>query len=257
MVAPALALAIGSAGGLVSDLIKKVMGIFERLIGYEIAVHVILPKYENLTLPQIMQEFMSSEDYRKIEPLIREGEGVSNAVRFVEFLKKFNLDLAKKSLQMGIVSPEWGRTTSQLLNAISWSYGFGWLSWVGLSPILNQVIANRANRELNKLFEPLQITRSQLERLFMAGILTEEEFKKELLNRGYSEEEAEKYIIYVKNVRMEKDRDLTKSEIIKAYVEDLISRKDAEAMLSSLGYDPDEIQILLALADLKKLKAKK
>lgn len=252
MAAPAL-LSAAMAGGAVGAIVNKVLGIAERAAGYAIATKLVLPKYEKLTLRDIVHEFIKEPDVqRKIDELFATDPAMRRTEHFIEFLKNFNIGLAKSSLKAGIISKDMGYVVSQLLNAISWSYGFGWLSWIGLSPILNNLLSRPADVTLRSQFPYRQLTRSDVERLFKQNKISEDTARMLLREIGYAPEDIEKIMTLAKEAKVEKDRDLSKSDITNAYIKGVINRTDALMMLRRLGYSSEEANIILELADERK-----
>jgi len=87
---------------------------------------------------------------------------------------------------------------------------------------------------------------------FRMGWITEEQLEKELINRGMIPERARWFIetkvrAPVKPERVEKERDLTKSEIIKGIKKEIISVEQGVEMLKRLGYDEFEARFIIAV----------
>jgi len=243
--------------GIGMTMINRAMGVIERTIAYYIAETKIVPMYENLTLGQLMKEFMTKQEYERVKPVLENSQGFKQAEAFIDFLKRFNLDLARHSLRMTIFSPEGGRMVSQLLNAISWSYGFGWLSWIAMGPILQTIIANRTRQDLEAFYTPKLLTKSEMEKLFIAGKISEADYRDYLKAQGYSKEQADLDIIYLREIKFEKEKDLTKSDIYNAYILDEITKPNAKQMLIALGYDEWEAELMLKLWDYRKEQVKR
>jgi len=227
-------------------LIDKFIGIVEREAGYLIATHLILPEYEKLTLPEIVKRFVKDKDAQdKLLELFRNDPGMRRTSDFIDFLKEFNLTIAKKSLQMGVISPTWGHQTSQLLNAVSWSFGFGWLSWVGLSPILNKIIAEPASESLDETFPNKDITKSEAEKLYELGYFDEVGLQRKLKEMGYKDEAIKLILEKIKLESQKKEKDLSKSDILNAFKKGIITESDARTKLMQLGYSTEEIDLLI------------
>jgi len=244
-------------GGILHTLVYRAMGIAERGLAYVYATKVVLPEYEKLSLSQLMREFMTKQEYERVKPVLENSQGFRQAEAFIDFLKRFNLTLARHSLKVTIVSPEGGRMVSQLLNAISWSYGFGWLSWIAMGPILQTIIANRTRQDLEAFYSPKLLSKSEMEKLFIAGKISESDYRDYLKAQGYSKEQADLDIIYLREIKFEKEKDLTKSDIYNAYILDEITRANAKQMLMALGYDEREAELLLKLWDYRKEQVKR
>lgn len=99
-------------------------------------------------------------------------------------------------------------------------------------------------------FDPY--TRVDVRRMYTAGVLTENEVFETYLDLGYDEEHASNLMLWTIQEFGQEGRDLTKSDVIGAYTDNTITADEATNMLDALDYDPFEIAILLARADLKK-----
>ena len=245
---------------IVSDmLLRRAINIVERSAGYLVATKTILPYYETLRLENIISQFITDKETRsKLIALMRSDPALRRTSDFIEFLKEFNVTIAKKSLKMGIISPSWGHQTSQLLNAIAWSFGFGWLSWIGLSPILNNLIANPASDTLEQAFPRRFLTKSEIEKLYKQQIIDEKTYRTLMRALGYTDFAIDYTLKLITNEKVEKDRELSKSEILRAYRENILSRDDVVIKLRALGYSDEEIEVLLKLyKDLRETEDKK
>lgn len=251
MIAGILQTAAGA--GLLTSLANRFLNSAERAAGYIVATKVVLPKYENLTLMNIVEKIVTDPvEAVEVASLLSKDKAFQRAQNFIDFLKEWNLSVAKSSLKMSIISRDWGYMTSQLLSAVTWSYGFGWLSWVALSPILNLLISQPMNQVLRTEYRSKELSDSKIERLFIDGYISEDEFKSIMIKRGYPEEQINLYIAYLKNEKMREQRDLTKTDILKAFREGILSRDLAKQLLMSIGYDENEAELLLIIEEAKK-----
>jgi hypothetical protein len=98
-------------------------------------------------------------------------------------------------------------------------------------------------------YTKLERTLPYLREAYKKGWITSEQFKAELMALGIKPEVVEKVYRRVvtadKAERTGKERDLTKTEIIKGLKAGIISEADAYEMLQGLGYDRDEAAYLL------------
>ena len=219
-------------------------------LGWFLAEDMIISKYERLTLDQLVKHFIPDEAQAKeLERLLKEDARLKRPVLFVEFLKRFNMEMARATIFMSILDRNWGNITGRLVNAISWSYGFGWLSWLGLSPVLNTLIARPSEEALNEAFPQRELTYSQVIRLLREGKITEKEARERLHKLGYSDEEINLLVAFALAQEEQKERELTKSDLLNLYVEGLARWSWIEAKLGELGYTEDSIKALKALAD--------
>ena len=239
-------------GMLGSNLLNRIVGIIERFAGYEIATRLILPEYENLTLAKLIPRFIKDPTtQKKVLELLEKEEGLKRTSDFIEFLKWFNLRIAKTSLKMGIVSPQWGSQTAQLLHAIAWSYGFGWLSWIGLSPVLNNLVANPASAALMEAFPNKAAPRSVVESLYKRGIIKKDQLIEYYREEGYTQEAINQFLKDLEEDIKDKRKDLTKSEILRAFRLKVFTKEEARTRLIMIGYSPEEANLLIEIEELK------
>ena len=97
------------------------------------------------------------------------------------------------------------------------------------------------------------------------GYIKLDEVKSELLKLGMSESRAN-WLIESKvkpeaPARVQKERDLTKAEIIKGLLKSVINEAEARQLLQDMGYDANEVEIIIAInapsEDSKKAQAMK
>lgn len=101
------------------------------------------------------------------------------------------------------------------------------------------------------------ITRVDLRRLYQLDVIDEIKLKRGYLDLGYNEENAQ-YLVEWTKKSLEKDtetskqadKDLTVAEVISLYKEGVIDRTTTQSMLTDCGYDENESEFKLILADL-------
>ncbi len=92
-------------------------------------------------------------------------------------------------------------------------------------------------------------TDSTLKYALEAGKLGDMQLQEYANWKGYDDYGTQLYIEYLKNEALGKAKDLTMSQILKAYSLGLITREQAEEMLQSIGYSAKKASILLDLQD--------
>lgn len=96
-------------------------------------------------------------------------------------------------------------------------------------------------------------TRVDTRRLFVDGVITRDEVKRNYKDIGYNDEKAEKLTEWtckgVSDVKKETVKDLTESKILKAYQTGKSNTEDTTAALKNMGYDDNEAALLLSLVD--------
>ncbi len=95
-------------------------------------------------------------------------------------------------------------------------------------------------------------TRVDVRRMYTAGVLTEKAVFDTYLDLGYDEEHANKLTEWTINEFGQEGRELTKSDALASYTDNVITLDEVNNLLDALGYDPYEIAVLVARADLKK-----
>jgi len=246
------------ASMVISRLVNWAFNAAETALSTVYVENVIIPQYEKLDLYKVLLGFVKDRETRdKLIKLFREDPAAKRAYEFTEFLKNFNLNMAREAIGANIISPRAGEIATRLLSAISWSFGFGWLSWVALSPILGKLISEPTRQKLDELFPDKDLTKSEIEKLYRLGKFDENSVRLYLSKLGYKEEAINHIINILKSEKVDKERDLTKTDILRAYREGLIDANRATIELEKLGYSRDEINILLALEDRRKSVSKK
>jgi len=107
-------------------------------------------------------------------------------------------------------------------------------------------------------------TRVDVRRMYKLGILDLEGVKRSYLDLGYDEEHAQgmtdftrEYYAAPSDEAIDKERDLTRSDITTGYHRGLIPADEATELLDELGYTPDEITYYLSREDLKVIQDRK
>jgi len=95
------------------------------------------------------------------------------------------------------------------------------------------------------------ITRVDLRRLYQIGVIDEERLLKGYKELGYNEEDARLLTEWTELEYAQKDKDLTKTEILRNYRIGQCTREEAKKMLMELGYDEDEAEWILTYEDYK------
>ena len=98
-------------------------------------------------------------------------------------------------------------------------------------------------------FPPL--TRVDLRRIYALGLISDEELFARLLELGYSKLDAERLMQFYKLYKHQSGRTLTRTMIVDAYLEQLITKDDAVKLMEQIGYDKEEATFILQLAEAK------
>lgn len=90
--------------------------------------------------------------------------------------------------------------------------------------------------------------------MFGHGALSHAEALSRLLDYGYSQQDASKWLESHKQQAQQQTRDLAKGEIVALYDARSLTRREAEGLLAQLGYDQGEAGLLLDLADTARVR---
>jgi hypothetical protein len=85
--------------------------------------------------------------------------------------------------------------------------------------------------------------------LLRSGAITRERAIELLAKSGVTREDAEAMTAEAASGKLAPEKDLVKTEVVAAYREGLLRREEAAASLEQLGYEPDEADLILAIAD--------
>jgi len=89
------------------------------------------------------------------------------------------------------------------------------------------------------------LTRVDVRRVFRMGIIGVEDVKRTYLDLGYDNQKATWLTNFTVAESLEKERDLTKAEVLNAYGKKIIAYDTCKNMLTNLGYSESEVQILI------------
>lgn len=95
------------------------------------------------------------------------------------------------------------------------------------------------------------LTLSELQNALKYNLIDEEKFREELRKLGYPKEYIDLLVRLTRVSKIEKERDLTKSEILRLYSLKIIDRDEAKSLLMKLGYSEHEAELLLDIEDYK------
>ncbi|MCD6094180.1 MAG: hypothetical protein J7J51_05285 [Candidatus Omnitrophica bacterium] len=272
----------------IGALSRRLLDSIQHAVGLAIFTQTFPEKLKEINIKSFKEEVLK-ERAELVGP-------EATAENFAQWIREINLELIKWYGSIGLVDPYFAGIAKDVGMAYIWSYGFGWLSWAIMSPIIqygitkpledyyklkyrpreltpSQVldawrrgIIDRKSAEdflrrqgyseefIKVLFdlEKRELSRSELDRLYKYGLIDDRSYIQGLIKLGYKEEDAELMLSIIKGDRTEKERDLTKSEILSGYKAGIITKDDAMSLLTQLGYSPEEAEFLIALADATK-----
>lgn len=97
-------------------------------------------------------------------------------------------------------------------------------------------------------------TRVDVRRMYTTGVLSIEEVTKAYMDLGYNREKAEKLTQWTTAEKSQSTKDLSKTEIMAALDDGLMSEDEVVSSLKSMGYDRDEIDTIISLSELKRMR---
>lgn len=93
------------------------------------------------------------------------------------------------------------------------------------------------------------LTRVDVRRMYALGVLNDVQVHKSYKDIGYNEENAALMTQFTIAFTTEHEKDLSKSDILTMYKKHALDRDASKTMLDSLGYSPENTDLLLARAD--------
>ncbi len=115
-----------------------------------------------------------------------------------------------------------------------------YLKWEDISPIW---------RDRFKAMTYPPITRVDLRRIYALGLISDQELLARIMQLGYSFEDAKLLMQFYKQYKMSEQRNLTKGEVERAYIDGLINQDQVKQYMQQLQYEDDEIEFYLKLWD--------
>ena len=235
VVTTAVAAAISSAtlADLIMYVIKTVYRAFAvgwaRKLATDILGEFTTP--ENV-LTKILPDW-AREKYLKEREVNPKLKGLE---QFLSYLKDFNLRFADYNITASVFGPEVGFAASQIAAAYQWSYGLGWLSWIGTGQVLQNLVATPIEQELNKIMRHKLLTESAAKELWTLGLISDKELYEHLAALGYSDEKIEA----IKKALID---DLTTGKVARMLRLGIVSEKAVLEKLKELGV-PEDLAVL-------------
>jgi len=165
------------------------------------------------------------------EPPLNFYKGLDTAERFLGVNLQFQLNAWLLHLIGDIVTLGKLKSLKDLPNAISWSYGIGWLSWLILGEPFRITTTDPLRRGLNEIYQPELLTPSEAIKAWYAGLITSSELTKELKQHGYNEKRIETLVNLA-------EKEFTDADLKTLYQEGCITEDDIEREFQIRGYGP-------------------
>jgi len=165
------------------------------------------------------------------EPELDFYKGLDTAERFLGVNLQFQLNAWLLHLIGDIVTLGKLKSLKDLPNAISWSYGIGWLSWLILGEPFRITTADPLRRGLNEIYQPELLTPSEAIKAWYAGLIDTSELMKELKQHGYNPKRIETLVNLA-------EKEFTDADLKTLYQEGCITEDDIEREFAIRGYGP-------------------
>lgn len=238
---------------------ESVMDIYLRAADYSVFWRDGLKKisYNPLTRVDLrrMDKLGTINDTRLLRGFQDIGYNASDAKLLFDFTKKYNSNEKKADLK----DLTDGLRTTVLNGIVAGSFteeeGRSYLDAMGYSAeeITDFIQYARTIREEKIRLRIIE----RIGDLYVKGRATKEEVSDYLTKRGFTQTEIDLRFeewdiereIKAPSETQEKDRDLTKAEILSAYKDGIVTREDAATSLTAMRYDANEVEKLLAGAD--------
>ena len=97
-------------------------------------------------------------------------------------------------------------------------------------------------------------TRVDTRRMHDMGVLTDEELVTAYMDQGYDYTKATKMADFTKKYNQQSQKDLTKGQILSSYIDNLITREDAKALLMQIDFPEPQAEFNLSYEEFKRDK---
>jgi len=124
--------------------------------------------------------------YAPVE-ILNPSDGLLGAERFLGVNLQFQLQAWMLHFIGDTMSMGNMKSLKDLPNAISWSYGIGWLSWLVMGTPFQITIADPLRKLLNMLYRPTNLTVAQTIDAWNAGYVNDDELWKVMREAGYQD----------------------------------------------------------------------
>ena len=121
------------------------------------------------------------------------------------------------------------KSLKDLPNAISWSFGLGWLSWLVMGVPFRIAIADPMERHFQRIYKRTPLTISQAIEAWQKGYMSAHELVEELRFNGYSDRNIDTLVNISK-------KEVSESVLTKLYQEHLITDEELQREIKGKGY---------------------
>ncbi len=171
---------------------------------------------------------------------IKPEDGIDAAERFLGVNLRFQMQAWLLHLIGDIKSFGMWKALKDLPNAISWSYGIGWLSWLVMGVPFRIGISDPLEEFYNELYRPADFSLARLADGLNMGLLDKDYVVDRIRKMGWPED----LIPIVLDMERKK---LTKAEAKILYMHDFLSFEEYVEVYHQMQYTPSEAETLATL----------
>jgi hypothetical protein len=157
--------------------------------------------------------------------------------RFLAANLKFQMDAWWLHVLGDMLSFGIFKSLKDLPNAISWSMGLGWLSWLVMGTPFRIGIVGPMERKFNAIYTPERLTVSQLIDATQRGLVDAYTFISTMKEMGYDPDVSS--MLYTLA-----EKELSRSELQRLYEQRIITEDQLKEKLLSMGYPQTTTEIL-------------
>lgn len=175
-------------------------------------------------------------------------KGMHAAQRFIATNLQFQMSAWMLHLLGDIQSFGMFKSLKDLPNAIAWTYGIGWLSWIAMGPMFRAGIAAPLEQLLNRTYRPVIPTQSQLIDMLQQGLLDKTDFLEYMGRLGFEDDFTWALVSIA-------SKDYSRSELEDFYYMGILSHEQVESWYKRRGYESSKARLLTdLLINKRKLK---
>ena len=189
MVSPAAAAAGTSiAGSIAGSLVRELLTVVKGWLVSYYVTEILMPNLREQYSPkEVIPRIVPKEKKEDVRTWLGDEEKLKKVSDFVEGVRDFNMEMAKLVLSALPLGPIGTYAIVQAVSTIQWSFGIGWLSWIGTSEIVSRLIQKPTRKFLNRQLRDKELTRDQVEKLYAIGELKEKDVTEFFRDEGYPE----------------------------------------------------------------------
>ena len=177
------------------------------------------------------------------EPPIKPEDGIDAAERYLGMNLQFQMSAWFLHVLGDMMSFGIFKSLKDLPNAISWSFGLGWLSWLVMGTPFRYAIQDPLDEHFKRVYKPTKLTVSQLIEAWQKGLMSSTDLVENLRWLGYNDANIE----YLVNISK---KEIPESILTKLYQEHLITDDELQREIKGKGYS-DTFAALISQLHLK------